>query len=80
MYLKEDRWSNMASGGTPNGRENRPAVKLSSFSEPRPKKRPVPRFDTSFDTELSLNTELRRSEDTAQVNQRSLPNNLVSIR
>lgn len=67
----------MATGGTPNGRDKKPTVKMSSFSEPRPKKRPAPRFDTSFDTELSLNTELRRSEDSAQLNHRSLPNNLV---
>lgn len=65
----------MASGGGSPGGRDRKAPKKSSLSEPRPKKRPVPRFDTSFDTELSLNTELRRAEDT--LNYRSLPNNLV---
>jgi hypothetical protein len=64
----------MASGGSPGGRD-RKAPKMSSLSEPRPKRRPVPRFDTSFDTELSLNTELRRTEES--INHRSLPNNLV---
>ncbi|KAK3744882.1 hypothetical protein QZH41_013767, partial [Actinostola sp. cb2023] len=67
----------MATGGSPrsSGRDKKSTSKMTSFSEPRPKKRPVPRFDTtSFDTELSLNTELKRSEDS--INHRSLPNNL----
>lgn len=64
----------MASGGPPE-KQGPPFLQLGSRSEPRPKRRP-PRYGTSLDTELSLNTELRRAEE--EIGHRSLPNNLVS--
>ena len=64
----------MASGG-PSESQGAPFMFHGSYSEPRPKRRP-PRYGGSLDTELSLNTELRRAEE--QISQQSLPNNLVS--
>ncbi|XP_032242223.2 pericentriolar material 1 protein isoform X2 [Nematostella vectensis] len=62
-----------SSGGSPGGQGRQPPRGL-SYTDPRPRKRPVPRFGPGMDTELSLNTELRRTEE--QIGQRSLPNNL----
>lgn len=47
------------------------------FSEPRSQRRPPRQYPASLDTDLSLVTELRRSEEQA-AGQRSLPNNLVT--
>lgn len=47
------------------------------FSEPRSQRRAPRQYPASLDTDLSLVTELRRSEEQA-TGQRSLPNNLVT--
>ena len=49
------------------------------FSEPRSQRRAPRQYPASLDTDLSLVTELRRSEEQA-AGQRSLPNNLVLTR
>lgn len=47
------------------------------FSEPTLQRRAPRQYPASLDTDLSLVTELRRSEEQAS-GQRSLPNNLVT--
>ena len=60
----------MASGGSPyddfKGRKS---------DKPKSNRKP-PRFGTSFEAELSLNSELQRTENEER---RSLPNNLVGV-
>ena len=63
--------SKMASGGSPRDDYK---TRNSDF-KPRGNRKP-PRYGTSFDAELSLNSELQRAE-TGEYH--SLPNNLVSM-
>lgn len=61
----------MASGGPPYD-----DYKARNFDyKPKSNRRP-PRYGTSYEAELSLNTELQRSESEER---RSLPNNLVCV-
>ena len=57
----------MASGGSPYDKSR------NSGNRPNSNRKP-PRYGTSYEAELSLNSEVQRSENDEQ---RSLPNNLV---
>ena len=66
----------MMAGRTPPDDTSRPSKQLRGpFSEPRSQRLAARQYPASLDTDLSLVTELRRSEE--QAGQRSLPNNLV---
>ena len=61
----------MASGGPPYD-----DYKAKNFDYKSKSNRKPPRYGTSFDAELSLQSELQRSESEER---RSLPNNLVCV-
>ena len=71
LKLQNQNFCKMASGGSPyddfKGRK--------SDYKPKSNRKP-PRFGASFEAELSLNSELQRSESEER---RSLPNNLVCV-
>ena len=69
-------WQTMAERFPPEDASRASQAFRGPFSEPRSQRRAPRQYPASMDTDLSLVTELRRSEEEAS-GQRSLPNNLV---
>lgn len=67
----------MAGKGLPDDASRSLQSPRAPFSEPRTQRWGPHRYPASLDSELSLVTELRRSEEQAE--HRSLPNNLVKL-
>ena len=67
----------MAGRGLPDDASRSLESPRGPFSEPRSHRWGPRQYPASLDSELSLVTELRRSEEQAE--HRSLPNNLVKI-
>lgn len=67
----------MAGRGLPDDASGLSQSPRAPFSEPRSQRWGPRRYPASLDTDLSLVTELRRSEEQAE--HRSLPNNLVKM-